>query len=139
MPGEVNKERMRSWIDALRSGEFEQGQAYLRCHDPDGMTRYCCVGVLCEVAIRQGVPLEIQEDTSGPRVTWFDETSQFMPIAVAEWLGIDPDDFGELQYCPLCVDGEHMSPYEANDSRQLTFEQIADGLERMHLLERCHA
>jgi hypothetical protein len=32
------------WIEALRSGEYEQGHLYLRKNG-----RHCCLGVLCEL------------------------------------------------------------------------------------------
>lgn len=32
------------WIEALRSGDYEQGESYLK--DPEG--RYCCLGVLAD-------------------------------------------------------------------------------------------
>jgi hypothetical protein len=33
------------WVEALRSGEYEQGSLYLR---KEG--KHCCLGVLCELA-----------------------------------------------------------------------------------------
>jgi hypothetical protein len=33
------------WVEALRSGEYQQTKSYL--HDIDG---YCCLGVLCDVS-----------------------------------------------------------------------------------------
>jgi len=36
------------WVNALRSGDYEQGQDYL-CRDG----KFCCLGVLCEI---QGLP-----------------------------------------------------------------------------------
>lgn len=36
----------RAWIDALRSGKYEQGQGFLK----DKHDRYCCLGILCELA-----------------------------------------------------------------------------------------
>ena len=33
------------WIEALRSGEYQQGRRYLKKGD-----NYCCLGVLCELA-----------------------------------------------------------------------------------------
>lgn len=34
----------RKWVEALRSGEFKQGEGQLLCND-----RYCCLGVLASV------------------------------------------------------------------------------------------
>lgn len=37
-------EARRLWVEALRSGEYEQGRTWLREND-----RYCCLGVACEL------------------------------------------------------------------------------------------
>ena len=39
------------WVSALRSGEFKQGTMQLRTLDD----KYCCLGVLCALAVREGV------------------------------------------------------------------------------------
>ncbi len=41
----MNPEIKAKWVAALRSGQYQQGAEYL---ENDG--RYCCLGVLCEVA-----------------------------------------------------------------------------------------
>ena len=46
----MNKEVKKKWVDALRSGEYAQGRSSLRDHD-----EYCCLGVLCELAVKEGV------------------------------------------------------------------------------------
>lgn len=40
----LDKEIKKAWIEALRSGKYEQGKGYLK---KDGA--YCCLGVLCEI------------------------------------------------------------------------------------------
>lgn len=44
------------WIEALRSGEYKQGQGTLYCHN-----RFCCLGVLCNLQVN--VP-EVVDDSS---------------------------------------------------------------------------
>jgi hypothetical protein len=39
------------WIAALRSGEYTQGKNLLR----DSEDKMCCLGVLCEIAVKHGV------------------------------------------------------------------------------------
>lgn len=39
------------WVAALRSGDYKQGRDVLREPTRDGMS-YCCLGVLCEVMIK---------------------------------------------------------------------------------------
>jgi hypothetical protein len=41
------------WIDALESGDYEQGRSVLATVADDGKRKYCCLGVLCEVL---GIP-----------------------------------------------------------------------------------
>lgn len=45
-----NQEVMREWVRQLRSGERTQGKDRLRTGDS-----FCCLGVLCEIAVEQGV------------------------------------------------------------------------------------
>jgi hypothetical protein len=46
----------RKWVEALRSGKYQQGKGALRNSD----NRYCCLGVLCDIV---GVPSELPEDS----------------------------------------------------------------------------
>jgi hypothetical protein len=42
---------LRDWVKALRSGDFDQTEGALREQDSvDGPPKFCCLGVLCEVA-----------------------------------------------------------------------------------------
>ena len=43
---------MKKWVKALNSGEFKQGQ--MRLYDPE-KNSYCCLGVLCDLALVEGV------------------------------------------------------------------------------------
>lgn len=43
---EEMKANRRKWVEALRSGKYEQGEGCLR----DSNGRYCCLGVLTELA-----------------------------------------------------------------------------------------
>lgn len=67
----------RKWVEALRSGEFEQMTGQLR-----GGAGMCCLGVACEVYRREV-----------GRGTWlngrvFQGSSLSLPPDVARWLGI---------------------------------------------------
>src|SRR6056297_2776684 len=39
------KETTQKWIDALRSGKYEQNISALRSND----NKFCCLGVLCDI------------------------------------------------------------------------------------------
>lgn len=44
-PAKMNAALKAKWVDALRSGDYQQGEMFLR---RDG--KHCCLGVLCELA-----------------------------------------------------------------------------------------
>lgn len=46
MTVKMNKELKDKWVAALRGNDYVQGQGALRTGD----NRYCCLGVLCELA-----------------------------------------------------------------------------------------
>lgn len=54
------KQVIIKWLEALRSGEYVQGKGALKAHD--NKDRYCCMGVLCDVAF----PDEWSEPISTP-------------------------------------------------------------------------
>jgi len=43
------------WVKALRSGKYRQGIGVLKMVDTVNGARYCCLGVLCEIAGISGV------------------------------------------------------------------------------------
>lgn len=42
------------WVEALRSGEYEQAKGSLIVEAPSGKMEYCCLGVLCDLAVQDG-------------------------------------------------------------------------------------
>ena len=54
----MKKEIADKWVAALRSGEYTQAREMLAC---DARTKHCCLGVLCELAIEDGVEMEAAE------------------------------------------------------------------------------
>jgi len=44
----MNRELRNKWIEALRSGEYKQGQNMLVVAE-EGVEKHCCLGVLCKV------------------------------------------------------------------------------------------
>ena len=77
----------QQWIDALRSGEFEQAQSVLNTNGA-----YCCLGVLCELAIRAGVPVvkAINPDQDCDVPVWhYDGEAAYPPPSVTAWAGLE--------------------------------------------------
>ena len=46
----MHQEVKQQWVTALRSGEYAQGNGHLRKDD-----EYCCLGVLCDIAVKAAV------------------------------------------------------------------------------------
>lgn len=124
------------WLTDLRSNEFEQGRMALAqiVQTSAGRTiRYCCLGVLCERAYRERLPIE--KDAGESSIRYGDE-SAFLPVKVMEWAGlaVDPDDpdfrDGDLVVRP---DFGHyagtLTSLAALNDHGYTFHEIADLIE----------
>lgn len=122
----VNKENMVLWVEGLRSGKYSQGRGSLRQVEADGV-KHCCLGVACEVALASGgVELTVSTHRGCDS---FDGECGVLPPVVRQWLGVeDPD---PALFSP---DDGIVHCLSANDTLGMTFEQIADGLERYYEL-----
>lgn len=58
----MNKEIKKKWIEALRSGDYDQGKGALYAVTDEG-AKYCCLGVLQEVAYGEDHWVETALDT----------------------------------------------------------------------------
>lgn len=110
----MNQDIKQQWVEALRSGDYEQGYHQLR--DFEG--RYDAVGVLCDLAVKAGVidePVFYGEGREDP-IFWgykYADMVSWAPPAVAQWVG-EPHRLNRI-----CI---------KNDSH-MTFNQIADYIE----------
>jgi hypothetical protein len=132
----VNKDRVKLWIQALRSGEYTQCQNVLEYVEEDddgvftGKKRHCCLGVAQRVALANGY---IDQDESS--LEW---GSEGMDYDIARnWFGFteemgggDPD-LGHF----TDTDGELISAscVQANDDLGWSFQAIADALEARYV------
>lgn len=90
----MNKDIKRRWVEALRSGTYTQGRRALRVRVHQKMDdEFCCLGVLCELAVADGVippPVE-----AGLFVRYGDDSGfsqSTLPPAVQRWAGLDHSD-----------------------------------------------
>lgn len=134
-------ENAKAWIEALRSGKYEQTDNTLTLLNSNGeMCGHCCLGVACELAMAAGVDItrEIKLSTGETRevATYMWENGSqnaVLPEPVREWLGlrtfggeffasdgVDPDTGEQFDY--------DTSLAELNDSGA-TFEEIAKVIE----------
>ena len=106
------------WLTALRSGEYAQGAMRLRRAD----NTFCCLGVLCDLAVKAGV-IEgpTQEFAGGSYMYGAAGNSAFLPNEVGDWSGVDR--FGQTSGVE-----EFFDVVQMNDDGA-TFEAIADVIE----------
>jgi hypothetical protein len=102
----------QEWVDALRSGKYKQGRGALRRGN-----EFCCLGVLCEIAIKHGVIAPAKKEN---RVLFsYEGTTSVLPSTVQHFAGVKNEygNFGE---------GDCLS--NRND-HGATFPEIADLIE----------
>lgn len=122
-------EPQKLWIAALRSGEYKQGASRLSMSG-----KFCCLGVLCETAIRNGIKIdryEVEDSTFDDNVIAYDGAVSVAPATAFGWVGlIAPDgslkDIDAASGHPLY---KFCSLSMANDEGA-SFEEIADLLEK---------
>jgi hypothetical protein len=130
----------KRWADALESGKYDQGRSCLerRSAQPSDDDGFCCLGVLCALAVEDGVaerklvqgsiffgsPAEHENRTYG---------TSFPPESVLEWAGLGNEnpvfDVDIPETCEIKDCGGHSTSSaaaaELNDDKGFTFEQIA--------------
>lgn len=102
----MNPELKARWVEALRSGEYEQGYAKLRSTDDT----YCCLGVLYDIDVGDWVRTKSEGYLVGDRYA-NNHVSQYLQSVDVNW-----------QASNKLVD--------MNDFERKTFAQIADWIEQ---------
>lgn len=129
------QERNHKLAEALRSGEFKQGNGRLKYKEDNGEICHCCLGVACEVFIRETGEdrwthfatdvfgfVTNEEDQVESGLT---EVSGLPPAEVQRWFGWSAND-------PVIeVDGRKDQAAVLNDSGSVDFAAIADGFDRL--------
>lgn len=113
----MNTDIKARWIEALRSGEYAQGMHVLRSPGD----AYCCLGVLCDIAVKDGKGewYDLAPDEGGEHWNFRDEADGFSSTGltrkIKDWSGI-----GFLDQDTLV----HM-----NDGQGRSFKEIAQYIE----------
>jgi hypothetical protein len=85
----VNPDIKEQWVGALRSGGYKQGRR--RLADNDG--KFCCLGVLCELATEAGVLDKETSDQFGPIYRSTSDPGDWdrniLPQAVVDWAELE--------------------------------------------------
>ena len=83
----MKKDIAEIWINALQSGEYDQGSEYLCAGG-----RYCCLGVLCDLYAQNAADnlriVEKEKGDSGFIITYYNHDSEVLPDVVQEWAGM---------------------------------------------------
>ena len=87
----MNSKVKEAWVNALRSGKYEQGSERLR-----GVDGFCCLGVLCDIyAQEHNTEWEFRgnkETNLQPMDYWYYEgESEFLPESVMDWAELKTD------------------------------------------------
>lgn len=127
----MNPEIKERWVAKLRSGDYAQTDG--RLADSSG---FCCLGVLCEVAVEDGILIKVEDPAESDDVEktvykYLDKVEGYgsvavLPDAVVEWAG--------LPYYNPYVKVEESNPEmpisDVNDDLKYSFSQIADLIEK---------
>jgi hypothetical protein len=122
----MNPEIKTRWVEALRSGSYKQLTGALHLDSSSG-SAFCCLGVLCDLAIQDGILpgwdrfVDFPDDEEPEE--WNDE---FLPGQVQTWAGLGTANpaVQEPEY-----PGDEVTLAACNDERNLSFPQIADLIE----------
>jgi hypothetical protein len=135
-------EPVQKWIKALRSGEYKQGQKRLCVIDRDKSEKYCCLGVACELYMKEFPEKLHREEHNingivrfhnyfvGEKIETYEDWSVSLPPMVQEWLGLKDDYGGYVGEDDYVGKDFPTSLTKYNDVEKYTFNQIADIIER---------
>ena len=98
----ANTAVIEKWVEALESDEYEQVTGRLKRNTNSGVVGYCCLGVLCELAVKEKVIAPGQSyrlgewGVTGERATeliyHFDGAEMSLPSHVANWAEVGTTD-----------------------------------------------
>lgn len=124
------------WVAALRSGEYQQGRNFLRTDEG-----FCCLGVLCDLAVKAGVA-DWGEPDVFPSIDGrvYDDvracgdSTGVLPTVVMRWAGLNTDSpevgaVNGLDVNMLDDDLDEITLARLNDAHLFDFSMIADLVE----------
>jgi len=115
LTAKMKPEIKEKWIKALRSKTYKQGRNCLR----NCTNEYCCLGVLCDIAVQNGViPPPILSLST--KFQYDGETTHYLPIRVQQWAS-----FSESDPYSFSLGGK----LSASNDKGVTFDTIANAIE----------
>lgn len=132
--GRMNPVVKAPLLEALRSGQYQQGDSYLHYRDT-----FCCLGVSCELGIKAGIIPESAPADSDGYVYRYAGEAHGLPDKMQDWANLDS--LGEFTSdAPLFIDedetheegdGFHeVTLADLNDTYGFNFAEIADFIEK---------
>ena len=118
----MKTEIKNQWLAALRSGEYVQGKNALGLK-VDDTVEYCCLGVLCDLAVQAGVIPAPEIHRNSALEYGFADERYTLPLEVRDWAELDSVDVW------VRVDGVEVALPQLNDVEGLTFNELADIIE----------
>lgn len=107
-------ENAKKWVEALRSGEYKQGEEALRNGD-----RFCCLGVACDLFRKNTTKGEwVNEEFLGQ--------STVLPTLVRDWLGLGST---TGNYDGSVEKGDYADCLMGRNDNGASFAEIADTIE----------
>lgn len=128
----MNPEIKARWVKALRSRKYKQGRDSLCSVAEDGSKTYCCLGVLTDLVIQDGLEIKIEKSRFGSFLIYgHDFESSYLPAEVRDAVGLDssiPDvAFGDVRIDLHDLnDGDELAE---KPRKPLGFRKIADLIE----------
>ena len=123
------EELKKEWIAALRSGKYAQRTEFLHTKI-DGVDKFCCLGVLCDLAVKHGIlpapNLETEIITYGDLSDYGRSSSAVLPLKLQEFMGVDSNQFEVGRHSKSTLTALNdctKTPY--------TFEKLADIIEKI--------
>lgn len=125
-PEFMDSEVRDTWVAALRSGKYPQGRFALHSVSGTGKESFCCLGVLCVLAVEAGIIGEPRRDASGENYLYGKHSaSGYLPVEVQKWSGITSAE------AAFHVGGfAGMDSLSSRNDTGATFATIADLIER---------
>ena len=115
----------RNWIEALRSGRYEQGTCYLSRNG-----RHCCLGVLAE---EMGYDLNLYRISEVPGDLFPDFEMDTWPLGGEEGdptVLLTKEEVSKMKVHLSFNNNMQSTLAKLNDSRDFSFEEIANIIER---------
>lgn len=127
------RDRIRKFVEFLRTTGRKQGRSTLAKQTGKSI-KYCCLGLACEIAMQEGLPIERKRIDFVPAIYKYGDNSSnstaVLPTVVRDWFGFRSGD-----PTLLAENGEFDTASGLNDDHGYNFKRIADAFERTYLSE----